>query len=287
MKLIKELPISIYTTVKLSLKKFNVSDSGHHNERTVPVIVSLTSIPSRLNTLHLVVKSILNQSMLPEKIVLWLNNDLKNAIPKKLKALIGNRFEIRFSDLTSSHRKLIHSLVAFPEKTIITIDDDLMYRKNLIELLYKEHLKAPKHIIANRTVNLSYDETGNPKPFRQWKNSKKMNDKVMVPIGAWGILYPPNSLHKDATDLDKFMALTPKADDLWFKAMALLKGTLSVEATLRPKDPIPIGNTQKVSLKKINLGKDLNTKQWAQLEKEYNIRSIIFDKNAKGDRPSH
>ncbi|WP_289041329.1 glycosyl transferase [uncultured Zobellia sp.] len=277
MKLVKELPISVYTTIKLSLKKFNESNSDYLNEKTVPVIVSLTSIPTRLNTLHLVVKSILNQSKLPEKIVLWLNYDLKNDIPKKLQALVSKRFEIKFSGLTSSHRKLIHSLDEYPNKTIITIDDDLMYRKDLIELLYNEHLKSPKHIIANRTVNLSYDESGNHKPFKEWKNSEKLNNKVMVPIGAWGILYPPNSLYKDVVDPNRFMDLTPKADDLWFKAMALMQGTLSVEAALKPKDPIPIANTQKVSLKKINLGKDLNTKQWAKIEKEYNIKNIVLN----------
>lgn len=274
MKLFKELPVSLYTSFTLRLKNFKASSFSR--KETVPVIISLTSIPSRMGSLHLVIKSIFNQTVLPEKVILWLNNNLKNDIPKNLSALMCSQFEIRFSELESSHRKLIHTLPLHPKKVIITIDDDLMYRNNLIELLYNEHLNNSDKIIANRTVNLSYDSTGNPKPFKQWKNSKKLNQKVMVPIGAWGILYPPESLHEDTTNANKFMALTPKADDLWFKAMALKKGTISIESTHKPKDPIPIINTQKVALKKINLGKDLNTKQWKQIEEEYNIKNIIL-----------
>ena len=43
--------------------------------------------------------------------------------------------------------------------------------------------------------------------------------------GGAGCLYPPNSLHEDVFKEKLFMSLCPSSDDVWFWAMALLKGT--------------------------------------------------------------
>lgn len=279
MKVIKELPISLLTRFLLIIIPF--SNLKRRKLVNIPVIISLTSIPTRLSTLHLVIRSLLNQNSSPKKILLWLNNDLKSDIPKKLQKLQGNIFEIKFSKLTCSHRKLIHSLKDYPDEIIITCDDDLMYRKNWLSLLYKEHLKYPKDIIANQTSHINFDNNDKTLPFKKWRKKyiTKFNQKALVPIGAWGVLYPPNSLHKDTTKVDLFLKYTPKADDLWFKAMAILNNTLSRQAKNTPKEPIPIGGTQKIALKKDNIVLDKNTIQWENLESKYNLSSLILSKN--------
>jgi len=194
MKVFKELPISILQSFKLRcipLVKL------HNKEKAfVPVIVSLTSIPSRLSTLHLVIRSLLSQDSRPKKILLWLNNDLKPSIPKKLSRLESDVFEIRFSSLNCSHRKLIHTLASYPEEIIVTCDDDLMYRKNWLSKIYAAHQKQPKAIIGNCTVHINHNADNEPLPFKEWrqKNTNKTNPRALVPIGAWGILYPPGSL---------------------------------------------------------------------------------------------
>ena len=93
----------------------------------VDVIISLTSIPSRLSTLHLTIKSLLNQGVSFEKIILWLHEDLKNNLPPALEKLQGKRFEIRYSTTTEPHRKLIETLKLYPDRIIVTCDDDVMY----------------------------------------------------------------------------------------------------------------------------------------------------------------
>jgi hypothetical protein len=50
------------------------------------------------------------------------------------------------------------------------------------------------------------------------------------PIGKYGVLYPPGALHPDVADAERFLALAPTADDIWFKAMALRAGTLACSA---------------------------------------------------------
>jgi hypothetical protein len=276
MKVVKELPISLLRTAQLSSIPLGRLKRGP--EQTIPVIVSLTSIPSRLKSLHLVIRSLLAQEVSPKKIVLWLHEDLKTTLPPKLQKLVCERFEIRYSALTCSHRKLIHSLQAFPEDTIITCDDDLMYRRDWLSLFYREHLQHPQNIIGNHTVHINHDVNGKPMPFKTWRQplGGKINPWALTPIGAWGVLYPPNSLSDQVQDVDVFLELAPRADDLWFKAMALLKGTISIQATHLPREPIPIGGTQKVALKKENLGADKNTVQWNALEQRFGLSNIIL-----------
>ncbi len=276
MKVFKELPISILQSCKLMLIPARILNKKE--KEVVPAIVSLTSIPSRLSTLHLVIRSLLNQDSSPKKILLWLNDDLKGKLPNKLSRLESDVFNIKYSSLTCSHRKLIHTLECYPEDIIITCDDDLMYRKNWLSKIYREHQKQTDVIIGNHTVHVNHDNENNPLPFKQWRQKyvTVTNPKALVPIGAWGILYPPRSLSKITVDSELFLKLAPKADDLWFKAMALLNGTLSVQSTDLPKEPIPIVGSQKVALKKDNLGKDKNTEQWNALNKAFNLSNLIL-----------
>ena len=274
MKLLKELPKSLANSLYFSLvpSKF----LSHSRKETLPVIVSLTSIPSRLDSLHLVIKSILNQTYLPNKIILWLHHDLKNHLPSKLKKLESSLFEIKYSHLICSHRKLIHSLKEFPNEIIVTCDDDLIYDKHWLSKLYSEHLKHPNDIIANTTYQIKIDSNGNYLPYKQWKfKDETINPLHAIPVGAWGILYPPKVVSDEIFDEALFLILTPKADDLWFKAMALLKGTISRQSENLPKEPIPIIGTQKIALKNDNVNKNKNDLQWEDLSNHFNLIEIL------------
>ncbi len=245
-------------------------------KKELPVIISLTSIPSRINTLHLVIKSLFHQTYRPKKIVLWLNDDLKGRIPRRLRKLESSLFEIHYSALTCSHRKLIHSLKMYPNETIITCDDDLIYDKNWLGKLYQQHLKYPADIIANEVTQIKIDSDGNYLPGVMWRKvdlQGKLNS--FLPIGAWGILYPASSLSQEIFNQKLFLELTPKADDLWFKGMALLQGTNSRQSEDIPVEPIPIIGTQKISLKKENVGKNKNDVQWLALSNYYDLLSIL------------
>jgi hypothetical protein len=257
------------------LKKIPLETLKAKNSNTIPVIVTLTSIPSRLNIIHLTIRSILNQPIKPEKILLWLHKDLKNSIPKSLSELEGDVFQIRYQDdLTSSHRKLIYSLQEFPDTTLITCDDDLIYSPEWLMSLYNEHQQHPTSVIANECRLVSYDTDGELLPYKQWKMQKDSDiaDKRLLPIGYGGVLYPPHSLHIDATNQELFLKLAPKADDLWFRMMSYLNGT----EVRRPKQPspkpTPIAGSQKVSLKKTNVRQDGNRSQWKALCEHYEVK---------------
>ncbi|MDF4202426.1 zinc-binding alcohol dehydrogenase [Maribacter sp. SA7] len=273
---LKEIPVSIYNSAKLLALSSDSMVSESKEE--IPVIVSLTSIPSRLSTLHITIRSLLNQDVRPKKIVLWLHKSLKNEIPKKLKTLESSLFEIMYSDLTCSHRKLIHSLKLYPNDIIITCDDDMIYRKNWLRLIYQEHKLKPSKIIANQTRYITYNKNGELQSYKRWvfDDNLKFNETAVIPIGAEGVLYPPKSLSEEVTNVELFLELAPKADDLWFKAMAILKGTISIQAENKTKSPIPIIGSQKHSLKKSNIGGDKNKTQWLAITDHFSITSNTF-----------
>lgn len=249
------------------------------DQEVVDAIVSFTTIPHRLRSVHLTVKSILNRSVKPKKVVLWLNNELKSEVPNSLIKLTNDNFEIKYCDSTSSHRKLVLSLDAYPDDVIVTCDDDCLYPDDWLEKLWIEHTKYPDEIIANRCNFISYDENGVTLPYKNWvkKVPPGTSHFAIMPAGYGGVLYPPKSLHADVTNFDLYMKLTPKADDLWFKAMSYLSGTMSRRSSNPSDKPITIPFTQKFTLARENIKKDLNREQWDNLREYYDFKTPDVD----------
>ena len=256
---IKELPTSFFHSFRLRYTR--VGDKGQR----IPVIVSLTSIPSRLASLDIVIKSLFDQSSPPNLIILWLNHALKNDVPEQLKQLQGKYFEIRYCEGSSSYRKLLPSLKAYPESTIVTCDDDLIYPENWLSNLYKAHKEHPGLVVSQVARIISRDENKRLKAYKAWPFIRyESQNNHLLPIGFGGVLYPPNTFTEEVFNESLYMSLSPRADDLWFKAMSYLNNKQTYCASEKAR-PIPIMRTQKVSLGKKNIGADMNKKQWQAL----------------------
>ena len=268
---LKELPLSWWTARKLA--RLTADELLKVGVPRLPLIVSLTSIPSRLGIIHLTIRSLLAQTHPAEKIILWLNDDLRGQLPQSLVELEGSAFEICYVNLTCSHRKLIHSLELHPDKTIVTCDDDLMYDATWLYRLYQSHLVHPKDVIAHECRLIRFVAPGQPAPYCEWKTEARtdITEPWLMPIGYGGVLYPPHCLYSDVQNRELFLRLTPKADDLWFKAMSYLAGTNTRRSANPGKKPIPIIASQKDSLKKTNVRQDGNYQQWMALCQHYNL----------------
>ena len=237
------------------------------------VVISFTSIPSRLKITHLTVISLFAQTHLPRKIVLWLHDDLKNKIPNSLSSLENEIFEIRFNDLNCSHRKLVNSLGDFSGDCIVTCDDDCMYDGDWLENLYGTHLAYPQDVIGGKCRCITYNESGQLQPYKSWKYERRRgySESNHMAVGYAGILYPPNSLMLDVTNRLLFLELAPHADDLWFKAMSLLNGVHVRTSFEQLRDPIEINRSQKVALRRENTREDGNYRQWMRICEHYVI----------------
>ncbi len=267
---LKELPISIFYSLRLRYLA-----KEQKKTECLNMIISLTSIPSRIATLDIVVTSLLEQSKPPRKIILWLNTELKTRLPTRLKRLEGDCFKIRYCKGTSSYRKLLPSLKAYPDETIVTCDDDMIYPVDWLSNLYRCHLVHKSCVISQVGRLIERDNNSELMPYKEWKFIRHEYSKPnLLPIGYGGVLYPPNTFNEQVFDEEIYLRLSPKADDLWFKAMAYLNGKEAYCASEKAR-PIPIIRSQKIALNNENIDEDRNRKQWQALCEYYpSLKSI-------------
>jgi len=211
------------------------------SKNTPRFVVSLTSYKTRLaDTVPCTIFTLFNQSVKPDKIVLWVANEDKERIPQIMEKLVQKGLEIRFCKDIKSYKKLIPALETFPDDYVITADDDLYYPPDWFERLIAEHKKNPKKIICHRAHGIKVDENHNPLSYNNWdfciepnvyfanifvsRNETKTMHRLesIFPTGGAGTLYPPKCLHNDVSNKELFMKLAPAADDIWFWAMAVI-----------------------------------------------------------------
>lgn len=215
------LPLYFSATKKNS--NYALSSSSQNGKR---VIVSLTSFPKRIPTLHLVIECLLRQTVKPDKIVLYFTQSQVpniNTLPSTLLELQKRGLEIQLCpDEIRSHTKYFYAIQQFPEDIVITVDDDLFYRTDLVEYLLINHVSHPNAIIANWTKEI----VSGRKKYTEWPdNLVPHENKRQLLLGVSGVLYPPHSLDEDVFDVEKIKNLSLTADDVWLTAMARKKGT--------------------------------------------------------------
>ncbi|BBP46621.1 glycosyl transferase [Thiosulfatimonas sediminis] len=233
-----------------------------HKNKT-EVIASLTSYPARFSSLHLTLKSLLQQTVSADQILLWIAVEDKSQLPRKVLQLAKlNQIEIHFTEDTRSYKKIIPALEKYPQACIVTFDDDVYYPPNTLQKLLEGHQKNPYKIIANRTHLISVDNLGNLQPYKQWhKNcSNQSRPERNFQTGVGGVLYPPNSLHKMVTDKNLFTKLAPHGDDIWLYWMMRLNGNTAMQ-TQNDFEFYHWPFSQKTALYKQNVRKDGNDTQ--------------------------
>lgn len=209
--------------IRVRLKRF----VPHIKEQSVKnnIIVSLTSYGNRVkDLLPYTLFSLLEQSLKPNRIILWLDSDHWNMdnLPTRIKLMISFGIEVRFCEDIRSYKKLIQTLNENRNSLIITVDDDQYYGQHIIEQLYKSHLEEPGSICCIIAHEPTF-ENGKLLPYTLWKhNIKRTNSELIFPFGAAGILYPPRILPTETLNKDVFFKICPNADDIWFWAMGLM-----------------------------------------------------------------
>ena len=241
-------------------------------------IVSLTSFPVRIKNLWMVIFTLFNQSLKPGKVILTLTNQEFpngiNQIPNSLKQFVGKGLEIMFVDVNlKPHNKYFFTFQQFPNRNIITVDDDLLYYTDTIERLIDLHLKYPNTICSNRIQQISlnnceFDKTGN------WKHvyTPTQPSHYNFALGYGSVFYPQNFRGNLLFDINRIKLLCPMADDLWLKSMELIENIYVVSGEYYAH-PIIIPFSQKVALRFSNSEKNVtgNDDQWDNLNSEFEL----------------
>ena len=249
-------------------KDFFSKQSSPGEEQKPGIIVSLTSFPARIKDVWKTIASIKRQTCQPEKIILWLSKDEfpEEKLPDVLENMQDNLFQVRFVEgNVGSHKKYLYAFKEFADHTIVTLDDDMFYHKDVLKCLVDVSEKNRGKIIANRVRRIPVND-GPLSPYKKWK-VKNLNpdDPDLIQIGVDGVLYPPGSLHREAFNSEIFMQLTPYADDVWLNAMARLNGTHVVYSGWKYRN-IPVAEDSP-SLEQINCEKGRNDIQIKELRR--------------------
>ena len=213
---------------ELNLKLNNFKDNLL--DENSDIIISLTSFPERINEVPYTIYSLLNQSLKPSKVVLWLAIDefpnKEKDLPEKLLNLKNNGLSIGWCSNLKSFKKLIPSLKEYHSNIIVTTDDDIFYRKDWLKSLYDVYLDNPNSIICGSGRKIKFKNKTFDK-YETWELCKTQENASYLNLmtGIGGVLYPPNSLNNNVFDYDLACKLCPDADDLWFWAMAVMNKT--------------------------------------------------------------
>lgn len=194
-----------------------------------PVIVSLTTHGKRLYEVPMTIESIMQGTVKPNRIILWLDKDVEgDTLPVLLDKQRERGLEILYNKRNiRSFTKLIPTLRLCPDAIIVTIDDDMFYQPDMLEGLLVAHKKYPYDVLANRVDTIVLGSDGKPITCLKWKLFQKPKDisPLNVALGVEGVLYPPNAFDGEVLNEEVFLSICPTADDLWFKAMELKAGT--------------------------------------------------------------
>ena len=255
----------------------NISGISQENYSSNEVIVSLTTYGRRFYEVYLAIESIMQQSLKPNKIILWISEDYKNIkLPLTLKLQKERGLEINYCKDILSYKKLIPSLKLFPEAIIITIDDDCLYHFDLIENLVIAYKNEPDLIHSARIHRMKLIKKNKFEKYRKWIRNYQNFDisPLNFPTGGAGTLYPPHCFNEEIFNENIFLEICKYADDVWFKAMSLLKGTMSKKVfthNKNGKDYISNENNQDIGLARLNLAKNMNDIQIKSVFDRYDL----------------
>jgi hypothetical protein len=248
------------------------------------VIVSMTSIESRLKFTYWALLSLVNQSQKPRCIILWLGDNIsEEKIPKKINDLKKYGVKIKFTKDIGPHTKLIPSLKDYPDHILVTADDDVMYSKHWLKFLLEENRKHPDVICAHRVRKIEIHHNSWTL-YKDWKVVSDACEKSFAYFltGVGGVLYPPQSLDIDVFKEEIFSKICPKNDDIWFYAMAVKNGVRikridKAITNLIYVDPLQEFGLKNITLLEYNVNNGGNDRQFREVINFYDLGPKILN----------
>lgn len=242
-------------------------------DRKKKIVVSLTSYGERLDTVHIAVKSIMQQTLKADRIVLYIAEE-RNIRNEKELVQAGLTIKRNVKDL-KSHKKYFYAVQEFPQSIIITIDDDVIYDDRLLENLYLYHLKFPQAVICRRGHRM-VKKNDKIAPYDLWEGcvACTASEKGVCATGVGGILYPCGKYREAFIDEKGILETALYGDDLWLKTIELMNGIETYAIGEIPARVIT--GSQKEALYKENADNRRNDEYLKKLQAYFNINLADF-----------
>jgi hypothetical protein len=206
---------------------------------TLPVFVSLTTMRSRLARLPDVIHGLHSQSRRPDRLILNISAEPYmldtgvnfSDLPQIVRDMFAHgQIEIYRVENTGCYRKLLPTLRRFrgTDFLVVTADDDVAYPNQWLEQLcvgYERH----DCIVAYRTREMRFHQTGGVLPYARWPHSYELPDTKdspsmqLMPTGRGGVLYRARHF-RDLDLLEELRRIAPGQDDLCYRVCTMLGG---------------------------------------------------------------
>jgi hypothetical protein len=245
-------------------------------QRLPGVFVSLTTWAPRLNLLPLTLLTLVRQSVLPEKIVVW--------ITEKDLALLDRTFRYRFEGVgvefrtcedLGPHKKWFFTRELASDPMIVLADDDIFYSRRWLELLLSDCTQDNAYIAHRCHRILLRDET--IKDYGDWDfecRNYGASSHLLFATGGGGVLFQPQWIPSEFWDRETMMALCPKADDIWLKC-AMLSADIKVQKSSSFEPCLGPHEVADTRLEKVNVHQNYNTKQMNDVLDNFSLHHAL------------
>lgn len=222
------------------------------------LIVSFTTIPSRLNYLPSMIKSIFNQTIIPNRFIMYVYKDEFEGINLEsiLELEIKNGLEIVYVDENlRSHKKYFYAMKDNPNSIVVLVDDDIIYPRNTIKKLIASYRIYPQCVSAMRCHRIKLFSDGSLYPYNQWEyeiSGATIPSYFNFFTSGGGTLFPPCTRNEDLFNKKNIKDLSFLADDVWLNFLAVKNGIKTVKATRYKGTPLTIDDNPEESLVYLN-----------------------------------
>ena len=191
------------------------------------VIVSLTTISTRIEKLHLTLSSLLEQDYPNFEVRVFISRKPFlidggiQSLPPECHRLIraDPRLRLFYVPNIGPYRKLLPILTeaSGTAALVATADDDTIYPANWLSLLC-HYYRRFRCIIGFRGHQM-FLENESWLNYRKWmtKGVQSNPSPLCLPTGKDGVLYNTSFFHPGVLDVQKALSYAATTDDLWFK----------------------------------------------------------------------
>jgi hypothetical protein len=199
-------------------------------------------------------------------------------VPATVRSLQDRGVDLRFVPGNArSYKKLLPLLESHPGRTVVTVDDDVLYPTGWLADLAAAASDGAAGVVGHRGTRIQGHE-GAVEPYLSWPRATPATPSARTFLtGMGGILYRPGSLAPQVLDLGLAQRLCPTADDIWFKAMSLLAGSTTRCIGDGSADFPTVRRAQRHSLRSVNVDGGQNDRQFSAVMDHFDLWPALAD----------
>lgn len=243
-------------------------------------VVSMTTYGKRLDTVYLALETIARGTLLPSRLILWLDDEAAYlGRPDTLRRMEDRGLEVKLSAGYGPHTKYYPylELAASLDLPLVTADDDTLYPKQWLQALAEGHRTDPQVVHCCRAHVVELEGPGFA-PYISWQRCRSTAaSELNFATGVSGVIYPSALQRRLKAAGLEFVELCPKADDIWLHLQAV-RGGFKVQQLKAWEQSFPVlPGTQDMGLLQGNVHGSQND---VQIRRTYTEQDIALLKAA-------